>query len=79
MLQTAYEIRDRYLHEWLSTGKEALHRDMSMEEVEHHVMIGKALKEAVMACHVIKEMGGEKMDGANPYKMGHTMPSSIKV
>lgn len=59
MIKECYDIRDRYLHEWVSEGEKYLHTDMKMSAVENHIMIGKALKMAHKACCIAKEMAGE--------------------
>lgn len=58
MIKECYEILERYLHEWVSTGEMYLHRDMEMKDVERHILIGKAMKKAHMACRIAKELDG---------------------
>lgn len=62
MIKECYDIRDRYLHEWVSEGEKHLHGDMGMRDLERHIMIGKALKMADKACWIAKEAAGEEAE-----------------
>lgn len=72
MIKECYEIRDRYLHEWVSEGEKHLHGDMEMIDLTRHIVIGNALKLAEKACHIAKEAAGED---AEHYELKHPKPA----
>lgn len=77
MIKECYEIRERYLHEWVSEGEKHLHGDMDMQDVARHIVVGEALKLANKACCIAKEVAGEEKEHHELMRPGSTHAAGV--